>query len=128
MTKYTVLIVDDVPENIQVISNILYERGVNLLIAQSSQDALNIVAHTLPDLILLDIMMPDMDGFAVCAKLKSAPETCDIPIIFLTAKTQPEDILKGFEAGAVDFVTKPFRPLELILRVFSQLELKCSRD
>ncbi len=127
-SKYTVLIVDDVPENIEVISSILYQQGVDIAIAQSGRNALDRVAHRTPDLILLDINMPEMDGFEVCHALKHNPETEEIPIIFLTARDQPADIVKGFEVGAVDYITKPFRTPELIARVFTHLELKRSRD
>ena len=126
--KYTVLIVDDMPENIQVISGILYQRGVNIAIAQSGREALKIVAKKAPDLILLDVMMPEMDGFTVCKHLKDNPETRQIPIIFLTARTQPDDVVNGFECGAVDYITKPFNPAELLSRVFTHLELKRARD
>ena len=127
-TKYHILIVDDVSENIQILSNILYQQGMNILIAQSGRETLNIISRKTPDLILLDILMPDMSGYDVCKQIKSTPETKEIPIIFLTAKTQPEDIIKGFEAGAVDYVTKPFNPTELLARVFTQLELKKFHD
>lgn len=127
-SKYTVLIVDDVPENIQVISSILYQKDLNILIAQRGREALRIASRRPPDLILLDIIMPGMNGFEVCERLKNTPETKEIPIIFLTAKTQPEDIVRGFEIGAVDYVTKPFNPSELLSRVFTHLELKKSRD
>lgn len=123
-----VLIVDDRPENIQVISSILYQRGVNIAIAQSGQEALDIAHRKAPDLILLDVTMPEMSGFAVCEQLKDFSETRHIPIIFLTARTQPEDVVKGFGCGAVDYITKPFHPAELLSRVFTHLELKHSRD
>ncbi len=125
---YNILIVDDVSENLRVISGILYQKEVNISIAQSGQEALTIIQRRPPDLILLDVIMPDMDGFAVCEHLQKDPATKEIPIIFLTAKTQPEDVIKGFEIGAVDYVTKPFRPAELLSRVFTHLELKRSRD
>jgi two-component system sensor histidine kinase/response regulator len=127
-SKYHVLIVDDVPENLQVISNILYQKGVNISVAQNGRDALTVVSRKPPDLIVLDITMPEMDGFEVCEHVKKNPETRDIPIIFLTARTQSDDIVKGFELGAVDYVTKPFHPPELLARVFTHLELKKSRD
>jgi len=127
-SKYNVLIVDDMPENIQVISNILYQKGVNIAIAQSGKEALNVVSRNPPDLILLDIIMPEMDGFFVCELLKQDPTTKDIPVIFLTARTQPDDIIRGFELGAVDYVTRPFNPKELLSRVLTHLELKKSRD
>ncbi len=128
LMKYTVLIVDDVFENIQLLSSILYQKDISIIIAESGRDALGIVAHTLPDLILLDIHMPGMDGFEVCERLKKNPAVNEIPIIFLTGKTQSENIVKGFEAGAVDYITKPFNPSELSVRVLTHLELKRSRD
>ncbi len=127
-SKYTVLVVDDLPDNIQTICAILYQTDVKISIAQSGREALEVVAHKPPDLILLDVMMPEMDGFEVCERLKHNPAARDIPIIFLTAKTQSEDLVKGFEAGAVDYVKKPFKPEELLLRVSTHLELKKSRD
>ncbi len=126
--KYTVLIVDDMPENIQVLSSILYQQSVNIAIAQSGQEALHIVEKKAPDLILLDVMMPGMNGFTVCEQLKGNAETRHIPIIFLTARAQPDDVVKGFECGAVDYITKPFNPTELLSRVFTHLELKRARD
>lgn len=127
-SKHTILIVDDAPENIQVLSNILYDTGVNISIAESGREALASVAQRPPDLVLLDVIMPEMDGFEVCEHLKRMPEAKEIPIIFLTAKTQPDDIAKGFGLGAVDYVTRPFSETELLSRVFIHLELKKSRD
>ena len=94
------------------------------MLATSGADALEIARYKLPDLILLDIAMPVMDGYEVCAKLKDDPATRDIPVIYLTARTEPEDILKGFETGAVDYILKPFNATELIARVKTHLELK----
>lgn len=128
LTKGSVLIVDDIPENLQVLGNILLQKGLDVGFATNGEEALEAVKYNKPDLILLDIMMPGMSGITVCQKLKSNPETKDIPVIFLTAKAQPEDIIKGFEVGAVDYVTKPFNSGELIARVMTQLELKKSRD
>jgi signal transduction histidine kinase len=116
------------PENIQVISGILYRKGVNIAIAQDGQEALNIATRNPPDLILLDVMMPGMNGFTVCEQLREHPETAHIPIIFLTARIQAEDVIKGFECGAVDYITKPFNPAELLSRVFTHLELKRAHD
>ncbi|MEJ5245003.1 MAG: hybrid sensor histidine kinase/response regulator [Bacteroidota bacterium] len=127
-TKGSVLIVDDVPENLQVLGNVLLQKGLDVGFATNGEEALEAVQYSKPDLILLDIMMPGISGITVCQKLKSNPETQDIPVIFLTAKTQPEDIIKGFEVGAVDYVTKPFNSGELLARVMTQLELKKSRD
>ena len=125
---YLVLIVDDMPENIQILITFLEHESLEIAIAQSGLDALAIVAQEAPDLILLDIMMPVMDGFEVCRRLKSNPTTHEIPIIFLTAKTESADIVRGFECGAVDYITKPFNMKELTARVFTHLELKRARD
>lgn len=124
----TVLIVDDIPENLQVLGNILMSNGLDVGFATNGNQAIEAIEYKLPDIILLDIMMPGMDGFEVCKILKSNDNTKDIPIIFLTAKTQSEDIVKGFDVDAVDYVTKPFNASELVARVFTQLEIKKSRD
>jgi signal transduction histidine kinase len=126
--KFKVLIVDDKPENLEVLDKNLCRRGALVSSAASGRQALELVAADPPDLILLDISMPEMNGLEVCKKLKEDPATKDIPIIFITARAQPEDIVKGFEAGAVDYVTKPFYSSELISRVFTHLELKRARD
>ncbi len=126
--KYEVLIVDDIPENLQVISNILYPEGLGISIATNGKEALEVVSMKSFDLILLDISMPEMDGFEVCDRLKQDTKTQNIPIIFLTARIQPKDIIRGFEVGAVDYVTKPYNTAELVARVFTHLELKKSRD
>jgi len=125
---YKVLIVDDVFDNLKVLSNILYNRGINISVATSGEQALRTVAVKPPDLILLDIAMPGMDGFEVCKILKDNALYKNIPIIFLTAKSESRDVIKGFELGAVDYVTKPFNPYELVSRVFTHLELKKSKD
>ena len=122
--KNLVLIVDDVPKNLQVLGNILRNRGYNISVATSGEQALNMMDKILPDLILLDVIMPGIDGFQVCEELKASEKTKDIPVIFLTAKTQTEDIVKGFELGAVDYVTKPFIKEELLARVHTLLALK----
>ncbi len=122
------LIVDDVSQNLQVLGNALREEEYDISAAISGKQALSIAAETHPDLILLDIMMPEMDGFETCRRLNEDPSTRDIPVIFLTAKTAPEDIVRGFELGAVDYVTKPFNRQELLARVAIHLELKRSRE
>lgn len=119
-----ILIVDDVPENIQVLGSILREKDYEIAVATSGRQALEVVATRLPDLILLDVMMPEMDGFQVCKELKTSAETRNLPVIFLTARTETEYIVKGFELGAVDYVTKPFNKAELLARVNTNLELK----
>ena len=101
--KFSVLIVDDIPQNIQVISNILYKKGVNVSIAMSGKQALDQIRYKAPDLILLDIAMPQMNGFEVCNTLKSDNEYKEIPIIFLTAKSDKEIIVEAFECGAADY-------------------------
>lgn len=126
--KRLILIVDDLPENLQVLAGHLTEQGYEILAATNGPRALALVRNRKPDLILLDIMMPEMDGFAVCTALKSDMDSADIPVIFITARTDTEDILHGFQLGAVDYVTKPFRPPELLARVRTHLELKSSRD
>jgi phosphoserine phosphatase RsbU/P len=125
---FTLLIVDDIPANIQVLGNILQEEGYAVSFATSGRQALEMALEESYDLILLDVMMPEMDGFEVCARLHEIPGRGAVPVIFLTAKTAGEDIVRGFETGAVDYVTKPFNPPELLARVHTHLELKCARD
>ncbi len=122
--KSSVLIVDDVPRSLQVLVNILREEDCKISVATSGMKALEIIDHIHPDLILLDILMPLMDGFQFCKIMKDSPNTKDIPIIFLTARTETEDILKGFELGAVDYITKPFNKAELLARIKTHLELR----
>jgi signal transduction histidine kinase len=123
-----ILVVDDNLQNLKVLGNTLKENGLSPIIAKSGAAALALVKKKLPDLILLDVMMPEMDGFEVCQRLKQEDTTKDIPIIFLTAKTELEDIIEGLEVGAVDYVTKPFNTKELMARVQTHLELKIARD
>ncbi len=126
--KRLILIVDDLPENLQVLAGHLTGQGYEILASTNGPRALALVRNRKPDLILLDIMMPGMDGFAVCRELKADEDSADIPVIFITARTDTEDILRGFELGAVDYITKPFRPPELLARVRTHIELKSSRD
>jgi two-component system, sensor histidine kinase and response regulator len=126
--NFKVLVVDDVPENIQVLVHLLSEKGLKVNYAESGTKALKAIKNNIPDLILLDVSMPGMDGFEVCEKLKNDPQTSHIPIIFLTAKVDQQDIINGLEKGAVDYVTKPFNANELIKRIFTHLELKYNRD
>jgi signal transduction histidine kinase len=123
-----ILLVDDNLQNLKVLGNMLQETGYHLLFAKNGIQALEAVKNRKPDLILLDIMMPDLDGFEVCRQLKQNIQTNDIPIIFLTARVEQEDIIKGLELGAVDYVTKPFNHKELISRVKTHLELKAARE
>ena len=128
MEKPTILIVDDEPNNIKLASQILQSR-YKIRIAVNGKEAIERVRiEPIPDLVLLDIMMPNMDGYEVCRQIKSDPLTHEILIIFLTAKTESEDIIKGFEQGAVDYLSKPFNRGELIARINTHLELKLSRE
>lgn len=125
--KSTILIVDDTPDNISLLNNLL-KGEYRIKVANSGEKALKIAfAETAPDLILLDIMMPGMNGYDVCRKIKADITRKHIPIIFLTAKTESEDIVKGFEVGGSDYVTKPFRPLELLARIKVHVEMKTLR-
>lgn len=123
-----ILIVDDTPQNTQILGTILLKEGYKINVARNGKHAIEVIEKILPDLILLDIMMPEMDGFETCKLLKSSAKTKDIPIIFLTARTDTEDIVKGFELGAVDYVTKPFNSTELLMRVRTHLELKFTKQ
>ncbi len=126
--KARILIVDDTQGNIQILGTILLKEGYQVNVARNGLQALNLVEKVIPDLILLDIMMPEMDGYETCRHLKSSPQTKNIPVIFLTARTDTDDIIKGFEMGAVDYITKPFNATELLVRVHTHLDLKFSKD
>lgn len=118
-----ILIVDDTPANIQTLMAVLKEKGYQISVATDGRQALDVLARVRPDLILLDVMMPEIDGFETCAQIKMTPEWRDIPIIFLTSKTETADIVRGFELGAVDYVGKPFQPHELLARVNTHLTM-----
>jgi signal transduction histidine kinase len=119
----TILLVDDVPENLTVLGSIFSSLNSELIAVQDGKQAIEIAESEKPDLILLDISMPGMNGFEVCKSLKSNPETKDIPVIIVSAKVSSEDITRGFESGAVDYVTKPFNHTELIARADTHLTL-----
>jgi two-component system, NtrC family, sensor kinase len=120
-----ILIVDDEPNNLRVLSAILSDRGYRVRQAIDGQTALNAVQVALPDLILLDVLMPGMGGYEVCQQLKIDPATCEIPVIFLSALNQTQDKVKGFEVGGVDYITKPFQVEEALARIDRQLTI-CS--
>ncbi|MBI4861411.1 MAG: response regulator [Candidatus Riflebacteria bacterium] len=121
--KQTVLIVDDTPVNAELLRAILAkEHGVAL--ASCGQEALDICAHELPDLILLDVMMPGMDGYEVCTRLKADESSRSVPIIFVTAKDQTGDETRGLDLGAIDYIIKPVRPAIVRARVRNHLELR----
>ncbi|MCG6134968.1 MAG: hybrid sensor histidine kinase/response regulator [Nostoc sp. LLA-1] len=119
----TVLIVDDHPANLGVLSDALDQAGLEVWVAQSGKIALERVKYALPNLILLDVMMPEMDGFETCRQLKANPATKDIPVIFMTALSDTAQKVAGFEAGAVDYITKPFQQEEVLSRVNLHLKL-----
>jgi two-component system sensor histidine kinase/response regulator len=123
-----ILVVDDVIQNIQVIGSLLMEHHYQVVFALSGAEALNLIEKTYFDLILLDVLMPPPDGIEVCNLIKSKPATKDIPIIFLTAKSDLESIIKGFDAGAQDYLSKPFKSEELLVRVKTQVLLKKQRE
>ena len=125
--NYNVLIVDDVVENIQIAMNILREENYNFTFALSGEEALSLIQSNKYDIILLDIMMPNMDGYTVCQQIKKDENSKDIPIIFLTAKADIDSISRGFELGASDYLVKPFHAEELLARVRTQLELYRSK-
>lgn len=123
-----ILVVDDNSQNLNVISSLLKIEEYKFALANSGQKAIEIADRTVPDIILLDIMMPGMDGYEVCKILKENEKTKNIPIIFLTAKSETEDIVKGFELGGVDYVVKPFRQAELLQRIDTHLKLKFAQE
>ncbi len=123
-----ILIVDDIPKNLQVLGNILKQENYKVSLATSGRQALKILETLHPDLILLDIMMNNMDGFTVCKTLKKQAATRQIPIIFISAKGQTEDIVKGLKLGAVDYITKPFNATELLARVNTHISLKRAHE
>src|SRR5512145_3335761 len=126
--KSEVLIVDDIASNLNFLSEVLHIEAISVLLATTGTDAIETARYKHPDLILLDIAMPLMDGYEVCARLKADTSTYDIPVIYLTARTEPEDILKDFQTGAVDYILKPFNATELIARVKTHLELRAKTE
>ncbi len=120
----SILLVDDTPTNLEILVGYFSDSGFDVSVATSGEGALEQVAESRPDLILLDVMMPGMDGFETCRRLKADPATKDIPVIFMTALSETADKLKGFEAGAVDYVTKPLQQEEVLARVNTHLSLR----
>ena len=126
--EMTLLVVDDTPFNLTLMSAVL-KKAYRVEVAASGEEALQRLASgPLPDLILLDIMMPRMDGYEVCQRLKADPRTAGIPVIFLTANVSSDDEEKGFELGAVDYITKPIKPRVVLARIKTHLQLKASAD
>ena len=125
--EQSILIVDDVPKNIQLLGSILKEENYEIEFATSGKGALEWLDSRKFDLLLLDIMMPEMDGFEVCRRIKENPANKDVAVIFLTAKADFQSIIQGFEAGAVDYITKPYNRKELMIRVRNHLMLQWQR-
>jgi two-component system sensor histidine kinase/response regulator len=123
-----ILVVDDNDKNLQIISMALTKFGYKVAVANSGTNALKYLERKVPDLILLDIMMPEMDGYEFCRQIKSNADLLHIPIIFLTAKNEIEDLVNGFKLGAVDYLIKPFHNDELAVRVNTHIQLKKSKD
>lgn len=124
LKKHTVLMVDDNPTNLNVLLDALKHHGFKLLAAKSGEEAIQRALFAKPDLILLDVLMPGIDGFETCQKLKEIPETAEIPIIFMTALADTVDKVKGFSFGAVDYITKPFQHEEVLSRVNAHLTIQ----
>jgi two-component system, NtrC family, sensor kinase len=120
----TVLVVDDTPANVAVLADYLEDQGLRIVVAQDGQEALKRAEFVRPDLILLDVMMPGMDGFETCRHLKNNPSICDIPVIFMTAFVDAGSVMKGFRLGAVDYVTKPIQIEEVEARIRTHLALR----
>lgn len=116
-----VLVVDDVPENIALLNDALDEAGYTVLVATGGEAALTLAARALPDIVLLDAVMPGLDGFEVARRLKADPDTAPIPIVFMTGLTETEHVVAAFGAGGTDYVTKPIRPKEVLARIAAHL-------
>ncbi len=125
---FKILIVDDISKSLEVLKAILSITDYKLYTSKSGQEALHLLQRKNIDLILLDISMPDMDGFEVCRRIKKDPKTEEIPVIFITARTEVDDIVKGFEVGGIDYINKPVNAEELLQRVKTHLKAKLQRD
>ena len=125
--EFKLLVVDDVQTNVLLLKALLGKEGYGILVANNGQEALEVIRNENPDLILLDVMMPGMDGFEVAERLKSEEFRCEIPIIFLTALDDTQSIVTGFKLGVGDFISKPFRKEELMVRIKHQLSLVAAR-
>lgn len=119
-----ILVVDDTPANLSLLIDALGEAGHEILVAESGRSALALLEHTTPDLVLLDMVMPGMDGIATCVRLKQRAECRDVPVLFMTAVDEPEQKVRAFQAGAFDYITKPAYPPEVIARVAAHLQIR----
>ena len=122
--QQTILIVEDSPVNRKILSELLRKQGYTILNASSGEEALELVTATLPDLIILDILLPGMNGYTTCLHLKNEPATEDIPVIFISSLDATEDKIGGFKAGGVDYITKPFHPAEVLARISTHLRIR----
>src|SRR5215213_7005098 len=120
----TILLVDDNPANLGVLTQLLAAQSWRVLVAQQGESGLRIAQQVQPDLIVLDVLLPGMDGFAICRRLKAELATAEIPVLFMTVRMEAADKLKGFQAGAVDYITKPFQAEEVLARVRTHLRLR----
>ena len=123
-TPAKILVVDDTPANLALVLDALGAAGHELLVAESGRGALALLEHNVPDLILLDVVMPGLNGFATCERLKARPECRDVPVLFMTALDEPDQKVRAFEAGAVDYITKPVHVPEVLARVASHLQIR----
>ncbi|MCH8494188.1 MAG: response regulator [Balneolales bacterium] len=123
-SKGSILVVDDTQQNVQVLSQMLRNENYTVFAAFDGADALRLLEKRIPDLILLDVMMPGMNGFEVCEKIKSNPDTSFIPVIFLSALSDTESKIHAFDAGGVDYITKPFQHREVMARVELHLSIQ----
>lgn len=123
-----ILVVDDNDHNLELVRKILDLEGYNIYLSDNGIQAIEFLKNKPVDLILLDVMMPGLDGFETCKVLKKQAEICEIPIIFLTARTEINDIVTGFKLGGVDYISKPFSKEELVARVSNHVQLKLMRD
>ena len=123
-----ILIVDDAPANLELLRKLMSEQGYQVYVALSGERALAIAQRAQPDLILLDVMMPEMDGFETCHQLKQNPLTQRIPVIFMSARSDTDDVVAGFDIGAVDYIAKPLRMAEVCARVRAQLQIRSNSE
>jgi DNA-binding NarL/FixJ family response regulator len=123
-----VLVVDDTPANLSLLLDALTEAGHEILVAESGRSALSLLEHTTPDLVLMDLVMPGLDGVATCRKLKERPACRDVPVLFMTAIDEPAQKLRAFEAGGLDYITKPVYPPEVLARVAAHLQIRALRQ
>jgi DNA-binding response OmpR family regulator/DNA-binding CsgD family transcriptional regulator len=118
-----ILVVDDTPANLSLLLDALTEAGHEILVAESGRSALSLLEHTTPDLVLMDLVMPGMDGITTCQRLKERSECRNVPVLFMTATDEPAQKLRAFEAGALDYITKPVFPPEVLARVAAHLQI-----